>query len=489
MKSIFKLLIFLLILSFMGCDGSDGDDITNNDPELISAEITATIASIEEYEDIILDQGIQDYTISGTLGGYDVLADVPAELQGEIRSLWDVWEIVQILWRTAGLADRVKAFVWVDFYKVKYKQDNSNNSPILSGLMIKPRFADPLYTPPILLFTHPTETERKYSPSVTDPFFDGTMTKPFGLLFATLGYAVVIPDYAGMGDNYQIHPYCLESLGKSAATMVDAVRKIKGVSYDNSQTYVMGFSEGGYAALATAAYMRSHPLNKYNLKRVSALSGPYDLSGTMRKLMLEAGSDYPAPYFLPYTIIAYGAAYPEIDYLEFSQAVVSKPEIDQVPFYKTLRKMLYGEYSGTQISNFIRTVEPDNPDKDPNKDKYYGPLSIATTRFQTKLKESGSALNNALSANTLVRENWYPSPDINFFFAHYKDDDCVKVGNTEAMQKVWSKYENATFSIFDSTQPLSKGHVGSTHAASILQAYVRGMRFILGMPYNFEEGE
>gem|GEM_PF-4211219 len=55
--------------------------------------------------------------------------------------------------------------------------------------------------------------------------------------------------------------------------------------------------------------------------------------------------------------------------------------------------------------------------------------------------------------------------------------------------KVWGKYTNATFSIFDSTTPLSKSAVGSTHAASILQAYVRGMRFILGMPYNFEETE
>jgi len=487
MKGIMKLLMFILPMLFIiGC-GSD-NNLTDNTPQLLSAEITEKISTIEEYEETILRQGVQNYTISGTLGGYDTMADVPAELQGKIESLWDVWEIVKLVWRSAGLADKVKPFVYIDFYKVKYKQENRNDSPILSGLMIKPRFLNPIYVPPILVFTHPTETLRKYSPSVADPFFDGTMTKPFGLLFAMLGYAVVIPDYAGLGDNSQAHPYCLESLGKSAATMVDAVRKIKGVSYDNTRTYVMGFSEGGYAALATAAYMRLHPLNKYNLKRVSALSGPYDLSGAMRTLMLNADRNYPAPYFLPYTINGYAAAYPEVDYLAFSKSVVANPVTDK-PFHKTLHLMLYGAFSGTQISNFIYTVEPDNPDHDPDKNSYYGPLSIATTKFQEKLKESGSALNAALSDNTLVRKSWYPSPDIDFFFAHYKNDDCVPVGNTEAMQKVWSKYENVTFSIYDSTAPLSKSDVGSTHAASILQSYVRGMRFILGMPHNFEEAE
>ena len=488
MKGIMKLLMFMLPMLFIiGCGSDDG--LIDKTPQLLSAEITEQVSTIEEYEEKILLQGVQNYTISGTLGGYDTMADVPLELHGEIDSLWEVWEIVKLLWRSAGLADKAKPFIWIDFYKVKYKQENRNDSPILSGLMIKPRFLNLTYVPPILVLTHPTETLRKYSPSVTDPFFDGTMTKPFGLLFATLGYAVVIPDYAGLGDNDQAHPYCLESLGKSAATMVDAVRKIKGVSYDNSQTYVMGFSEGGYAALATAAYMRSHPLNKYNLKRVSALSGPYDLSGAMRTLMLNADRNYPAPYFLPYTINGYADAYREISYLAFNQSVVANPKTDNVPFYQTLHSMLYGAFSGTQISNFIDTVEPDNPDHDPDKNSYYGPLSIATTNFQKKLKESGSALNAALSANTLVREKWYPSPDIDFFFAHYKDDDCVPVGNTEAMQKVWSKYKNVTFSIYDSTAPLSKSAVGSTHAASILQSYVRGMRFILGMPYNFEEAE
>ncbi len=478
-------LFFLLLMFIIGC--GSGSDAVDTNPELLSAEITKTVSSLEEYEEIILAQGIQEYTISGTLGGYDSLAEVPLELQGQISSLKDIWELVKILWRSAGLADKAKPFVWVDFYKVTYKQDNHSDSPTLSGLMIKPRFLNPLYKPPILVVTHPTETLRKFSPSVTDPFFDGTMTKPFGLLFATLGYAVVMPDYVGMGENYQAHPYCLESLGKSAATMVDAVRKINGVSYDNSHTYVMGFSEGGYAALATAAYMRSHPLNEYNLKRVSALSGPYDLSGAMRALMLTADRNYPAPYFLPYTINGYAAAYPEIDYLDFSQSVVSNPVEDDLPFYQTLHSMLYGKFNGTQISNFIYTVQPDNPWHNPDKNSYYGPLSIATTKFQTMLKQPDSALNTALSDNTLVRESWYPSPDIDFFFAHYKDDDCVPVGNTEAMQKVWGKYTNVTFSIFDSTTPLSKSAVGSTHAASILQAYVRGMRFILGMPYNFEE--
>ena len=142
--------------------------------------------------------------------------------------------------------------------------------------------------------------------------------------------------------------------------------------------------------------------------------------------------------------------------------------------------MLDGDYSGTQISEFMYTVKPDNPDNDPEKNSYYGPISITTTKFQDKLNDEKSELNTKLKDNTLVRSDWYPGPNIKYYFSHYKDDDCVLVGNTEAMKKIWEKYDNVTFSIYDTTFPLTKDSVGSWHAASIAQAYFRGLKFVLG---------
>jgi hypothetical protein len=122
-------------------------------------------------------------------------------------------------------------------------------------------------------------------------------------------------------------------------------------------------------------------------------------------------------------------------------------------------------------------VVPDSKDT-----KYYGPISITTSDFRKHLvDEPESDLNKALAANTLARSDWYPDPNVKFFFAHYEGDDCVPYGNTQAVQNVWGKYNNVTFNKLTSTAPFTKEGTGSTHAASLVREYVLGMQFLLGI--------
>lgn len=473
MKTFVKIVVIALsaTLFFAGCSGDDNQTV-DNETVLVSVEELGSFDSFDEFEEAMLDEEIADTrTMSGTLGGYDKMENALKAGMGEVQSLRNIWKLMKDLF-----IEIIDPTVVIWSYKITWKSDPS--APDQTGRLFVPYKAWGKKSP-VLVFTHPTETLRKFSPSKLLPLLDGTYTKIFGALFASTGFVVVIPDYPGMGDNYQPHPYCLKSLGKSAATMVDAVRK--SFRTNENRTYVMGFSEGGYAALATAFYMVNHPQSQYNLQGVAALSGPYDLSGTMKHLMLTANSKYLAPYFLPYTINGYFDAYPEVEYLEFSRSIVKNTiSGDEPPFYKTLQPMLDGGYSGTQISEFMYTVKPDNPDNDSKKNTYYGPISITTTEFQKELNDKNSELNTKLKDNTLVRSDWYPGPNIKYYFSHYKDDDCVLVGNTEAMKEIWGKYDNVTFSIYDTTFPLTKDSVGSWHAASIAQAYFRGLKFVLG---------
>ena len=180
---------------------------------------------------------------------------------------------------------------------------------------------------------------------------------------------------------------------------------------------------------------------------------------------------------MPYVINGYHAAYPKIDYLDFSKSVVEKPVVDGKNFNTRLLSMLSGDYDGSQISSLIYTVIPDG-----TKQLYYGPLSVATTVFQDQLvNKPESDLNKALLENTLARQDWFPDTNVKFLFAHFDGDDCVPYGNTEAISNVWKKYSNVTITKFTDTDPLSKGDVGSTHAASIVKEYIAGMKFILGM--------
>lgn len=465
-------LIALMLLILAGC-GSDNTQTANDPAVLVSSEQVASFSNFAEVQQALLAGGADKTTVSHTLGGHDTMLNATTAKANGVLPTIDIVKIIETIWNNSGFALYFRTPV-VYSYKITYKQ--TTTGPDLTGLLMLPRFTLFDYRG-ILLFTHPTETLRAYSPSQTKPFIDGTFTKVFGYLFATLGYAVVMPDYPGMGDNKDTHPYCLTTLGDTSAAMVKAVKANKDFGLSSfKEVNVIGFSEGGYAALASAYYMRNYP-GDYTVKKVASLSGPYDLATTMKNLMITADTLYPAPYFLPYVINGYRAYYPEISYLNFNTSVVTNPVISNRAFNVRLQEMLYGDYTGSEISTLIYTVAPDSKDT-----KYYGPISIATIDFQKHLiNEPDSALNKALASNTLARSDWYPDPKVQFLFAHYEKDDCVPYGNTLAVQSVWGAYTNVTFKKLDSTEPLTKDMVGSTHAASIAQEYIMGMRFLLGM--------
>ncbi len=467
------LLVTLMLLTLAGC-GSDSSPTASDPAVLVSSEQVATFNSFEDVQQAMLSGGSDQLTISNTLGSHDTLANAVANGAVDTNSIDDLVKLIKSVWGE-GFLPYTRTPIVIS-HKITYKQSALPNEPNLTGLLMLPY--DLLHSPRgILLFTHPTETLRAYSPSRTSPFIDGTMTKVFGYLFATLGYAVVMPDYPGMGDNYETHPYCLTTLGNSSAAMVKAVKSNKsfGLS-DYKEVNIMGFSEGGYAALASAYYMRNYP-GDYTVKKVASLSGPYDLATTMKNLMVTAGTDYPAPYFLPYVINGYRVAYPSISYLDFSTAVVPNKVVGDRTFSARLLDMLNGDFTGSEISSLIYTVEPASKDT-----KYYGPISITSLDFQKHLvDEPSSDLNQALAANTLARKDWFPDPGTKFFFAHYEKDDCVPYGNTQAVQNVWGAYTNVTFTKLTNTGQFTKENTGSTHAASLVQEYVRGMQFLLGI--------
>jgi len=474
MKIVARFVVLTLLILLLAACGSDDVQTANDPAVLVSSEKVASFESLAAVTQAHLDGGADKLTVSHTLGGHDNLVNAATAGANGVLPINEIIKIIETVWNNAGFVLYFRTPI-VNSYKITYRQSELAGAPNMTGLLMLPY--DLIHSPRgILLFTHPTEVLRKYSPSRTKPFIDGTFTKLFGYLFATLGYAVVMPDYPGMGDNYETHPYCLTTLGNTSAAMVKAVKQNKDFGLSDKNISVMGFSEGGYAALASAYYMRNYPAD-YKVEKVASLSGPYDLATTMKNLMITAGTSYPAPYFLPYVINGYRAAYPEISYLDFATSVVANPKVDGVGFNTRLLGMIGGDYDGSQISSLIYTVVPETTDT-----KYYGPISIATKDFQTHLKnEPTSALNQALVKNTLARTDWFPDKSVKFFFAHYEGDDCVPYGNTQAINTVWGSYTNVTSVKLTDTDPLTKDMVGSTHAASIVKEYIMGMRFLLGM--------
>ena len=142
----------------------------------------------------------------------------------------------------------------------------------------------------------------------------------------------------------------------------------------------------------------------------------------MRDVMINADENYSAPYFLPYTLKAYGAIYryqvPAFDF----QAAVKTDVPGYIPppdsnYALELYKLLEGSSTGTAISTFMRKAEP-----------YQGPKSILTDAFFNYLKDTSSEVCQKLAENDAYLD-FVPRMPLKMF--HNSLDDLVPVGNAD----------------------------------------------------------
>lgn len=176
----------------------------------------------------------------------------------------------------------------VELYKVTYSSiDVKNKKVSLTGLVAWPVGGAPKG---LVVYCHGTTVDRDRSPSKFKGKGEAPETIEAIAAFATGGYAVVLPDYLGLGDHKGAHPYPLSSVNsRSAVDIIPAVRALaKQKKYSiAAPLYVTGYSEGGGVAMATARSLQTMVGADYKLTASAPASGPYDLSGTTRKFMLE----------------------------------------------------------------------------------------------------------------------------------------------------------------------------------------------------------
>ena len=203
-----------------------------------------------------------------------------------------------------------------------YWSRDVNGRPIrLTGMLFLPRrwIPSPLpYYLPLIAYSHATELQRDQVPSE----FGGYewMVGAAAALF--FNFAVVMPDLPGLGgaDPASYHPYCqASSLAYSMADMIQAAQdafhgELCGQYIWNGQLYVLGYSEGAYAAMATVKELQVHAAQYPGLTVTGSacMGGPFDLSGIMRQIMVDSDQPYSEPLFVAYTALAYNAVYGEV---------------------------------------------------------------------------------------------------------------------------------------------------------------------------------
>ncbi len=206
-------------------------------------------------------------------------------------------------------------------YPVTYRSRDANGRPItLTGMLYLPRpglFEWRRRSVSLIAYPHGTELERDRVPSRNrgDEWVFGAAGALFG------GFAVAMPDLPGMGgaDPNAYHPYCHEkSLAYAVTDMIRAVNEAfdweLSLRYQwDGRLYILGYSEGGYAAMATVKELQLNA-DRYpglRLTGSACMAGPFDLTGAMRHMMLDRDLHFARPFFLPYMILGYHAVYPD----------------------------------------------------------------------------------------------------------------------------------------------------------------------------------
>jgi hypothetical protein len=168
---------------------------------------------------------------------------------------------------------------------------------------------------PLVVYAHATELRKDAVPSA----FGGQEWMLGAAAAAWFGFAVAMPDLPGAGaDAGSYHPYCHAcSLAYAVADSIPAIRQTLGAdpylaghgyAWDGS-LYLMGYSEGGYTALATVKELETHPDQYPAFTGSACMAGPFDLSGAMRTAFIDPALTYPRSYYLPYFVRGYHAVY------------------------------------------------------------------------------------------------------------------------------------------------------------------------------------
>ncbi len=148
----------------------------------------------------------------------------------------------------------------------------------------------------VVVFFHGTTTDNS---EVGSNFTSNGETQLCAQVFASQGYAVLIPDYVGQGVNYAtVHPYVLypQVSAKTAVDMLTAVQPLLAQQYGINpgdpalKLFSTGYSEGGAYALWFHVFVSQNPSllgSFYALTHSVGLEGAYSTSQVTQGFILE----------------------------------------------------------------------------------------------------------------------------------------------------------------------------------------------------------
>ena len=229
----------------------------------------------------------------------------------------------------------------VDLYKIEYNTVLNGESIVASGLVAIPDINKSF---PILSFQNGTNTSHSNAPTENSSSTNYLLMA----LMAGNGYILIIPDYIGFGSSTQfVHPYFVkEPTARSVIDLTFAVREYldhysENATY-NSTYFLAGYSQGGWATLATLSEIENNPTEGLSVKAASCGAGAYQLN-TMTEYVL-AQQVYAGPHYIPYYLYSHiQNNFLNADINDYLQ----EPYADMIP------ELFDGNYSNTEVNDHL----------------------------------------------------------------------------------------------------------------------------------------
>ena len=301
----------------------------------------------------------------------------------------------------------------VDFYKVSYLTPYRHPDSLVkaTGAVMIPRGT----TCPMAMlgYGHGTMSDRGGAPSLNP----GQGETLLGMIYATRGLMVGMPDYLGLGESDSsilIHPYITGfHQGHSMVNMLRTAREMADSLGENlnGQLFLSGYSQGGYTTMATHKLIEEQYSNEFTITASAPMSGPYDLKVAQVELM-ASDSAYATPGYLPYIILAYQSYYGDL-YDSIQQ--ILKPPYDSI-----MPAAFFGGQVGIGTINGMSTPVP--------KDMIHDSVVQA---FES---DSLHPLRLALADNHLL--DWAPQAPVKLHYCN--QDDQVSFLNSEVAFDAWT---------------------------------------------------
>ena len=290
----------------------------------------------------------------------------------------------------------------VDIYKVVYKTMYKNNLIDASGLVALPK--NNTKSIATYSFQHGTIILKSDAPSVdiNSQYLNLELAIP-----ASFGMVAVLPDYIGFGSSSNLfHTYYIKDL--IASSVLDNIKAAKILATKkslniNKKLILIGYSEGGYATMATHQYIEKNNLTDFEIVASYPAAGGYDIRSFQDTL--KTITEYEQPFYLGYVVLSYK------NYYNYTSPTLSDIF---TPTYSSKIEALYdGSKDGTAINDNISTK------KIPE---------LLQSNFLNNIYTNSTFLNlkNAIDSNSLI--NWKPTAKM--YMYHGKADNWVFYQNS-----------------------------------------------------------